>query len=366
MEKTTKREKGSQGGIISPYGFIYITTNRVNGKRYIGQKKYDTASRWKSYMGSGYHLAASIRKYGKENFDRVIVDWAYSIEELDLKEYEMIEFLGAVESDSYYNMVDGGSVAQKLKERNSIPVVMISTRQVFSSILEGADYCGVGEASVQLRLDRSHTFKLATEIPVFRKLEEINNMDNLCSICGGEFSDLLYRDSLQKLPRCDKCNETILAQEQSELDKGRVSRRELKKIGIEERKICRFLEDERLCDNLRGDFLVGIDKGLSIEQALEVCGLPNFPRISKRVLAEERPNWKNRMTYYIATENGEDIFSCQYRKDFLKWMRDYTGSPKLTMVDINFSILKGRLLEGVGVRVVESTEYQDYLMKKRD
>lgn len=26
--------------IINPYGFIYITTNMINGKRYIGQRKF--------------------------------------------------------------------------------------------------------------------------------------------------------------------------------------------------------------------------------------------------------------------------------------------------------------------------------------
>lgn len=25
-----------------PYGFIYITTNIINGKRYIGQRRFDT------------------------------------------------------------------------------------------------------------------------------------------------------------------------------------------------------------------------------------------------------------------------------------------------------------------------------------
>ena len=34
-----------------PYGFIYLTTNHFNDKKYIGQKKFD--SNWKNYFGSG-------------------------------------------------------------------------------------------------------------------------------------------------------------------------------------------------------------------------------------------------------------------------------------------------------------------------
>ena len=51
--------------IENPYGFIYITTNMVNGKRYIGQKKF--CDGWKTYLGSGKLLKEAIKKYGKEN-----------------------------------------------------------------------------------------------------------------------------------------------------------------------------------------------------------------------------------------------------------------------------------------------------------
>jgi len=67
--------------IINPYGFIYITTNMINGKRYIGQKIF--SGKWKSYLGSGVVLLKAIKKYGRQNFNRNIVDIAYSFDELD-------------------------------------------------------------------------------------------------------------------------------------------------------------------------------------------------------------------------------------------------------------------------------------------
>ena len=94
--------------ITDPYGFIYITTNLIDGKRYIGQKKFDNY--WKGYLGSGKHLREAIKKYGRENFSRNIVAIAYSKEELDDAEISIIKFLGADKSRDYYNIAEGGCV----------------------------------------------------------------------------------------------------------------------------------------------------------------------------------------------------------------------------------------------------------------
>ena len=56
------------------YGFIYITTNLINGMKYVGQKQYDKYGRWKSYLGSGIYLKRAINKYGEENFTREIIE----------------------------------------------------------------------------------------------------------------------------------------------------------------------------------------------------------------------------------------------------------------------------------------------------
>lgn len=43
---------------------IYITTNLINGKIYIGQSIHSN----KNYLGSGVKLKKAIDKYGTENF----------------------------------------------------------------------------------------------------------------------------------------------------------------------------------------------------------------------------------------------------------------------------------------------------------
>ena len=72
------------------YGFIYITTNLINGKRYIGQKKYDKEGTWKNYLGSGTYLKRAIEKYGKDNFSKEIVEECESKEKLDEREIYLI------------------------------------------------------------------------------------------------------------------------------------------------------------------------------------------------------------------------------------------------------------------------------------
>lgn len=87
------------------YGFIYITTNTVNGKKYIGMCK---STHEKNYLGSGTVLKEAINKHGKENFTREILQECETFEELSLAEKYWIEKYDAVNSKEFYNLTTGG------------------------------------------------------------------------------------------------------------------------------------------------------------------------------------------------------------------------------------------------------------------
>jgi hypothetical protein len=71
--------------------FVYLITNKKNGKKYVGKKlaKFKTTkpplkgkknkrrstkeSDWREYWGSSDHLKADVAKYGEENFIREIL-----------------------------------------------------------------------------------------------------------------------------------------------------------------------------------------------------------------------------------------------------------------------------------------------------
>ena len=73
------------------YYFIYETTNNINGKKYIGQHETDNLD--DGYIGSGSAFKEAVKKYGKKNFTRVILQYAYSTEELnELEAYYVDKF----------------------------------------------------------------------------------------------------------------------------------------------------------------------------------------------------------------------------------------------------------------------------------
>ena len=90
------------------YGFIYITTNNINGKKYIGQRKYDSQEKWKEYLGSGVYLNRAINKYGKENFSKEIIEECDTKEKLNEREKYWISYYNAVNSENFYNIANGG------------------------------------------------------------------------------------------------------------------------------------------------------------------------------------------------------------------------------------------------------------------
>lgn len=87
-------------------GYIYKTTNLINGKIYIGQHQNEYPD--KDYFGSGKLLRRALKKYGKNNFILDILYWAKTIEELNAKEIKFIETYNSTNIKIGYNISNGG------------------------------------------------------------------------------------------------------------------------------------------------------------------------------------------------------------------------------------------------------------------
>lgn len=91
------------------HGFIYVTVNKINGNKYVGQKTWGGIDP-ETYLGSGTYFRRAVRKYGRENFERYIIEVCKTQEELDDKEtYWINEGFGVntTKSKDWYNIKDG-------------------------------------------------------------------------------------------------------------------------------------------------------------------------------------------------------------------------------------------------------------------
>lgn len=93
----------------SMYGYIYLTTNLINGRKYIGQKKWNKyPNKCQSYLGSGKILKQAITKYGANNFSCTILEWCKTKWELDTREKAWILMYNATKDPMFYNISRGG------------------------------------------------------------------------------------------------------------------------------------------------------------------------------------------------------------------------------------------------------------------
>lgn len=80
---------------------IYKTINLINNKYYVGKQQTYT----KSYLGSGHALKAAIKKYGKKNFRKEILEVCQSENELKNRELWWLDELNAVKDKNSYNLI---------------------------------------------------------------------------------------------------------------------------------------------------------------------------------------------------------------------------------------------------------------------
>jgi group I intron endonuclease len=78
---------------------IYITKNLITGKKYVGKDSYNNPD----YLGSGSLLLEDIKKYGKENFKKDILEYCTK-DNLGEREEYWIQILDASKSKDFYNI----------------------------------------------------------------------------------------------------------------------------------------------------------------------------------------------------------------------------------------------------------------------
>jgi group I intron endonuclease len=100
--------------MVADMSFVYLLTNTVNGKVYVG-KSNDPKRRWISHRYEArketpaYPLGRAIKKYGPDTFEVTILDETSTEEEAYHSEVAWIEKLASADPDFGYNLDGGGA-----------------------------------------------------------------------------------------------------------------------------------------------------------------------------------------------------------------------------------------------------------------
>ncbi len=91
---------------MKSFNFLYITTNLINGKQYVGEHSTDNLS--DNYLGSGKYLKYAIKKYGKKNFQREILQFFETKEESFRLQEQFINKFNTLVPNGYNISPKGG------------------------------------------------------------------------------------------------------------------------------------------------------------------------------------------------------------------------------------------------------------------
>lgn len=104
--------------MTNKFGFVYVVTNHLTGKKYLGRKNYRYANGrktgWETYMGSCKTLLHDIHQHGIHNFSRTIITECETkqelceLEERLQREHDVLHAVSASGERLWYNENIGG------------------------------------------------------------------------------------------------------------------------------------------------------------------------------------------------------------------------------------------------------------------
>jgi len=114
-----------------PIGRVYLITNLINGKRYVGITSRSLRLRWNGHVSNTKSknvsvLKKAIIKYGKENFSIELLEELFNVTERELQLRETFYI------DKCNTFIDGGKGYNLIKQSDSKLVVSEETRKKLS------------------------------------------------------------------------------------------------------------------------------------------------------------------------------------------------------------------------------------------
>ena len=144
-----------------------MTKNIINNKKYIGQDSNNNPE----YLGSGFLLKKAISKYGKESFEKIILEKCNSKEELDCLEKFWINKYNAVKNDEFYNIAsggDGGNLGPLVNEKRKRSLIGHSVSKKTRYKISKAHIGKTLSEETKNRMSKSHSGKQKTSSHILK------------------------------------------------------------------------------------------------------------------------------------------------------------------------------------------------------
>lgn len=142
------------------YGVVYVITNDVNDKLYVGITTQPIRDRFRQHgrASNAFHtpISRAINKHGRHHFKIRILEPGYDAEELGAKEVAWCERLGSM-SPNGYNLQVGDSGSRKHSPETIEKIKKARAQQVFSAETRAKwskNRSGAGSSTAKLTEDQ--------------------------------------------------------------------------------------------------------------------------------------------------------------------------------------------------------------------
>jgi hypothetical protein len=188
------------------FNYVYLTTNIISGKQYIGDRSCDCEPEKDKYLGSGIHYKRAETLYGKSNFEKVILEFfptkqsAFNAQEKYIIEYNTLT------PNGYNISPKGGHGCKDCWSEESIKRLKISSRiRKINGFQEKHHTEKTKEGNRQKHLGKKHSLQTikkqskshkgktqSKETKLKQSISAKHRIKVICEYCNKECSTNLY------------------------------------------------------------------------------------------------------------------------------------------------------------------------------